>query len=252
MAANGPYPHLLEPLDLGFTTLRNRCIMGSMHTRMELLDNSIGREAVYYAERAKGEVGLIVTGGFAPNPYGRMDEQSTVFDNEDQIADQKRITDAVHSEGGKICMQILHSGRYAKIAETVGASDLPTPINPVTPRPLTGGEIEATIDDFAHTAALAQKAGYDGVEVMGSEGYLITQFCAPRTNNRDDEWGGSFENRTRFGLEIMRRIRARVGTNFIVIYRLSALDLVEDGLVYFSTGVGQRTYEAEALGVCFR
>ena len=229
MADNSLYPHLLEPLDLGFTILRNRCIMGSMHTRMELLDNSIEREAVYYAERAKGEVGLIITGGFAPNPDGRMDEQSAVFDNDTQIADQKHITDAVHAEGGKICMQILHAGRYAKILETVGASDLPTRINPVTPRAMTGQEIEATIDDFAHTAGLAQQAGYDGVEVMGSEGYLITQFCATRTNNRADEWGGSFENRTRFGLEIMRRIRARVGTDFIVIYRLSALDLVEGG-----------------------
>lgn len=229
MADSSPYPHLLEPLGLGFTTLRNRCIMGSMHTRMELMDNSIEREAVYYAERAKGEVGLIITGGFAPNPHGRMDEQSAVFDNEALIADQKRITDAVHAEGGKICMQLLHAGRYAKIPETVGASDLPTRINPVTPRPLTGQEIETTIDDFAHSAGLAQQAGYDGVEVMGSEGYLITQFCATRTNNRDDEWGGSFENRTRFALEIMRRIRARVGTDFIVIFRLSALDLVEGG-----------------------
>lgn len=229
MAGNLAYPHLLEPLDLGFTTLRNRCIMGSMHTRIELLDNSIEREAAYYAERAKGEVGLIVTGGYAPNQYGRMDEQSAVLDDESQVADQKRITDAVHAADGKICMQILHAGRYAKIAETVGASDLPTRINPVTPRALTSDEIEATIEDFAHTAGLAQQAGYDGVEVMGSEGYLITQFCATRTNNREDEWGGSFENRTRFALEIMRRIRARVGTNFIVIFRLSALDLVEGG-----------------------
>jgi 2,4-dienoyl-CoA reductase (NADPH2) len=230
MDGSSLYPHLLEPLDLGFTTLRNRCIMGSMHTRMELLDNSIEREAVYYAERARGEVGLIVTGGYAPNPYGRMDEQSPVLDSEAHIADQKRITDAVHGEGGKICLQILHAGRYAKIAETVGASDLPTPINSVTPRALSGDEIEATIGDFVNTAALAQMAGYDGVEVMGSEGYLITQFCAPRTNNRDDDWGGSFENRTRFALNIMRRIRARVGAEFIVIYRLSALDLVEGGL----------------------
>lgn len=247
MAGKALYPHLLEPLDLGFTTLRNRCIMGSMHTRIELLDNSIDREAAYYAERAKGEVGLIVTGGYAPNPYGRMDEQSAVFNDAAQIADQKRITDAVHAEGGKICMQILHAGRYAKIPETVGASDLPTPINPVTPRALSNDEIEATIEDFAHTASLAQQAGYDGVEIMGSEGYLITQFCASRTNNRDDEWGGSFENRTRFALDIMRRIRSRVGTDFIVIFRLSALDLVEDGFNRDETLRFAR--EIEATGV---
>ncbi|NQU71171.1 MAG: NADPH-dependent 2,4-dienoyl-CoA reductase, partial [Rhodospirillales bacterium] len=247
MAGNALYPHLLEPLDLGFTTLRNRCVMGSMHTRIELLDNSIEREAAYYAERARGEVGLIVTGGYAPNLYGRMDEQSAVFNDASQIGDQRRITDAVHSEGGKICMQILHAGRYAKIPETVGASDLPTPINPVTPRALSADEIEATIEDFAHTAALAQQAGYDGVEIMGSEGYLITQFCASRTNNRDDEWGGSFENRTRFALEIMRRIRERVGAHFIVIFRLSALDLVEDGFNREETLRFAR--EIEATGV---
>jgi len=230
MSNDNPYPHLLEPLDLGFTTLRNRLIMGSMHMRLELLDNVIEREAAYYGARARGETGLIVTGGFAPNPFGGMDPQTLTMETEAQAEAQRPVTAAVHAEGGKICLQILHAGRYAGVPETVGASDIPTAINPVTPRALTEDEVEQTVEDFVKTAALAQHAGFDGVEIMGSEGYLITQFCVPRTNNRDDAWGGTFEKRIRFPLEIVRRIRARVGRDFIVMYRLSALDLVEDGL----------------------
>lgn len=234
MTGKDAYPHLLSPLDLGFTTLPNRVVMGSMHTRIELLDNAIEREAQYFAERARGGVGLIVTGGFSPNAFGGMDEQTPVLKTgsgaEAQIGEHRRITDAVHNEGGKICLQILHAGRYAKIPETVGASDIPTAISPITPRALSADQAQATVEDFADTAAFAREAGYDGVEIMGSEGYLISQFCVPRTNNRTDEWGGSFENRIRFPLEIVRAVRSRVGAEFILIYRISALDLVEDGL----------------------
>ena len=224
-----PYPHLLSPLDLGFATLPNRVVMGSMHTRLELYDDGLERQAAFYAERARGEVGLIVTGGFAPNPAGRMDERSPVLDGEEADERQRVITDAVHAEGAKICLQILHAGRYARIAEPVGVSGLPSRINPVAPRALSADEVERTIDDFARCAALAQAAGYDGVEIMGSEGYLITEFCARRTNTRDDSWGGSFDNRIRFALEIVRRTRQAVGRQFIVLFRASALDLVEDG-----------------------
>lgn len=224
------YPHLLSPLDVGAATLKNRVIMGSMHTRLELLDNPLAREAAFLAERARGGVGLIVTGGYAPNPAGRMDEQAAVLESDDQAEDLRPVTAAVHDEGAKVRLQILHAGRYANIGRPVGASDIPSPINRKEIHALTTDEVERTIEDYANCAALAQKAGFDGVEVMASEGYLITQFCAPRTNNRTDGWGGSFENRLRFPIEIVRRIRARVSDAFILIYRISALDLVEGGL----------------------
>ena len=239
------YPHLLRPLDLGFTTLKNRAIMGSMHTRLELMDNALEREVAFYAERARGEVGLIVTGGYAPNPAGRMDEDAAVLDREDQVAGLGRIAKAVHDEGGRICLQILHAGRYAKIAAPVGASDIPSPINRCDIHALTADEVERTIEDFVTCAALAQAAGFDGVEIMGSEGYLITQFCAERTNTRSDHWGGPLENRLRFPIEIVRRVRARVGPAFILIYRISALDLVDGGLTGDETAALARAVEAE-------
>ena len=223
------YPHLLAPLDLGFVTLKNRVLMGSMHTGLEEAPEAFERMAAFFAERAKGGVGLIVTGGFAPNLCGRAHLGASQLSFPWQVAKHRLITDAVHREGGRICLQILHSGRYAYHPLAVAPSRLKAPISPFRPRALTRWGIKKTIADYARSARLAQKAGYDGVEVMGSEGYLINQFIAPRTNKRDDEWGGSFENRIRFAVEIVRRTREAVGTNFIIIFRLSMLDLVEDG-----------------------
>ncbi|SIO90694.1 NADPH-dependent 2,4-dienoyl-CoA reductase [Nocardiopsis sp. JB363] len=226
------YPHLLEPLDLGFTTLENRVIMGSMHVGLEEAPNGFERMAAFYAERARGGVGLIVTGGIAPNPEGATYTGSAKLTNDEEVAEHRLITEAVHRDGGRIAMQILHTGRYAFSEDSVSASAVQAPINPFVPHALTDEEIERTIEDFARCAELAQRAGYDGVEVMGSEGYLINQFIAPATNKREDRWGGSFENRTRLPLEILRRVRERVGTDFIVIYRLSMLDLVPDGSTF--------------------
>ncbi|MCX7164817.1 MAG: NADPH-dependent 2,4-dienoyl-CoA reductase [Rhodocyclales bacterium] len=223
------YPHLLAPLDLGFTTLKNRVLMGSMHTGLEDIGNSHDRMAAFYAARAKGGVGLIVTGGFAPNQDSIVMQGASILDNEVEAAKHRVITEAVHAHGGKICVQILHTGRYAYTKRPVAPSALKAPINPSTPHALTEEEILKTIADFAQCAAMCQFAGYDGVEIMGSEGYLINQFIAPQTNHRDDRWGGAFENRIRFGLEVIRAVRARVGANFIIIFRLSMLDLVEGG-----------------------
>jgi len=220
---------LLQPLDLGFTTLKNRIMMGSMHSRMELLDRPYERLAAFYGERAKGGAGLIVTGGYSPNESGVIESGAPVFDNEGELPKHRLVTERVHAEGGKILMQLLHTGRNAKIPQPVGASDIPSRINPCTPHVLSGNEIEQMIEDFAHSATLAKKAGYDGVEVMASEGYLLNQMLVTRTNNRSDEWGGSHENRMRFPLEIVRRIKAAVGDDFILMYRISAIDLVEDG-----------------------
>ena len=230
MNSENGYPHLLRPLDVGRTRLANRVVMGSMHTRLELRDNAIAREAAYYAARARGGTGLIVTGGYAPNPYGRMDEETPVLDSLDKARALRPIAEAVHEHDTRICLHILHSGRYAQLAETVAPSPIPTRINKVSPRALTEAEVETTIEDFVRSAELAREAGFDGVEVMGSEGYLITQFCVSATNRRDDAWGGSFENRIRFPVETVRRIRERVGDDFLVIYRISVLDLIEDGL----------------------
>lgn len=223
------YPQLLQPLDLGFTSLRNRVLMGSMHVGLEEAPNGFERMAAFYAERARGEVGLIVTGGIAPNERGRPAPFGAVLATEDEAAHHRIVTDAVHKEGGKIAMQILHFGRYSYQKDLVAPSAIKAPINHFVPHALTGEEVQETIADFVRCAALAQLAGYDGVEVMGSEGYLINEFIAARTNHRDDEWGGSYENRIRLPVEIVRRIRAKVGPNFIIIYRLSMLDLVEGG-----------------------
>ncbi len=220
---------LLQPLDLGFTQLNSRIMMGSMHSGIELLDKPFERLAAFYGERARGGAALIVTGGYAPNETGRIEEGGPIFHTAADVPDHRIITHRVHAEGGKILLQILHTGRYAKDASIVGFSDIRSPINKRVPRVLSTAEIDSYIDDYAHAAELARAAGYDGVEVMGSEGYLINQALVPRTNNRTDEWGGDFARRMRFPVEIVRRIRARVGVDFIVMYRISAIDLVEGG-----------------------
>ncbi|MCF8159795.1 MAG: crotonase/enoyl-CoA hydratase family protein [Polaromonas sp.] len=223
------YPHLLSPLDLGFTTLPNRVLMGSMHVGLEEIKDGFSRMAAFYAERARGGVGLIVTGGIAPNDRGRPVPGGARLTTEAEAEKHKPVTAAVHQAGGKIAMQILHFGRYAYHENLVAPSALQAPINPMKPHALTTDEVHQTIDDFVRCAALAQSAGYDGVEIMGSEGYLLNEFIAARTNQRDDEWGGSYANRIRFPVEIVRRTREKVGKNFIIIYRLSMLDLVEGG-----------------------
>ncbi|NUF12478.1 NADPH-dependent 2,4-dienoyl-CoA reductase [Acinetobacter oleivorans] len=223
------YPHLLKPLDLGFTTLKNRVLMGSMHIGLEEAPQGYERMAAFYAERAKGDVGLIVTGGVSPNDDGVVFSHGTKLDTVEEAEKHKVITQAVHEAGGKIAMQILHTGRYSYQPNNVAPSAIQAPINPIKPKALSSAEVQQTIDDFANCAKLAQYAGYDGVEIMGSEGYLINEFIAARTNHRDDEWGGSYENRIRFPIEIVKRTRELVGENFIIIYRLSMLDLVEGG-----------------------
>ena len=224
------YPHLFQPLDLGIATLPNRIMMGSMHTGLESRRDGMERLAAFYAERARGGAALIVTGGFSPNEAGNLSAHRAEFSTAEDSARHKPIPRAVHDAGGRIVLQLLHSGRYGFHERIVAPSALKSPINPHTPREMTTQEIEQTIDDFARAAALAREAGYDGVEVMGSEGYLITQFLARRTNQRSDEWGGPLENRVRFGAEIVRRTRAAAGRDFIIVYRISALELVEGGL----------------------
>ncbi len=226
------YPHLLAPLDLGFTTLKNRVLMGSMHLGLEEAPNGFERMAAFYAERVKGGVGLIVTGGIAPNPEGGVVAGGAMMVTQKDVDSHRLVTDSVHAEGGKICMQILHTGRYAYNPKLIAPSALQAPINPFPPHEVTTDEIEQQIEDFARCAGLAQQAGYDGVEVMGSEGYFINQFIARRTNHRDDEWGGDYDNRIRFAVEVVRRVRERVGSDFIIIFRLSMLDLVEGGSSY--------------------
>ncbi|MDO2947443.1 NADPH-dependent 2,4-dienoyl-CoA reductase [Aeromonas simiae] len=223
------YPALLSPLDLGFTQLRNRVLMGSMHTGLEEEKGGFDKLAAFYAERARGGVGLIVTGGIAPNLRGRLVPHGSQLSFVWQVAKHRKVTEAVHAEGGKIALQILHAGRYAYHPFSQAPSAIKAPISPFKPRAMSDRQVRATIGDFARSAELAQRAGYDGVEVMGSEGYLINQFICERTNQRRDQWGGSLENRLRFPLEIVRAIRARVGPHFIIIFRLSMLDLVEQG-----------------------
>ncbi len=223
------YPNLLAPLDLGFTQLKNRVLMGSMHTGLEEEKNGFVKLAQFYKERAEGGVGLIVTGGISPNFRGRVAPMSAQLSNRWQIKKHKLVTDAVHQAGGKICMQILHSGRYGYHPLAVAPSKIKSPISPFTPSPLSNRQVNKTIKHYARAAKLAKSAGYDGVEVMGSEGYLINQFICTRTNKRTDRWGGSLENRCRFAIEIVKHIREQVGSNFIIIFRLSMLDLVENG-----------------------
>ncbi|MFA7268313.1 MAG: NADPH-dependent 2,4-dienoyl-CoA reductase [Sterolibacterium sp.] len=242
-----PYPHLLAPLDLGFTTLKNRVLMGSLHTGLEDLPDSHARMAAFYAERAKGGVGLIITGGFATSADTSVMAGAAILDNPEEAEKHRVITAAVHRENAKICLQVLHTGRYAYSMQPLAPSALKSPISPVMPRAMEEHEIEQAIQGFVQGAAMAQHGGYDGIEIMGSEGYLINEFIVLHTNRRDDRWGGSFENRIRFALEIVRRTRARVGPNFIIIFRLSMLDLVEDGSTWEE--VVALAQQLEAAGV---
>ncbi|WP_283787252.1 FAD-dependent oxidoreductase [Bermanella sp. WJH001] len=223
------YPHLLEPLDLGFTTLKNRVIMGSMHTGLEDRPWHFKQLAEYFAERARGGVALMVTGGFSPNRRGELVALGSRLNNALQVPMHKKVTKAVHDAGGKICLQILHAGRYGYSPYSVAPSAIKSPITPFKPKALTTKGVYKTIRQYGKSAKLAQKAGYDGVEIMGSEGYFITQFLNKRTNQRDDEFGGSYENRMRLALEIVRETRKQVGTDFIIMFRLSMIDLVEGG-----------------------
>ncbi|MEM7470661.1 MAG: NADPH-dependent 2,4-dienoyl-CoA reductase [Pseudomonadota bacterium] len=222
------YPHLLAPLDLGFTTLKNRVLMGSMHTGLEETKDW-NRVAEFYATRARGEVGLMVTGGMAPNREGGVFPGAAGLFSDADIANHRIVTDRVHDAGGKIAMQILHAGRYAYSPECVAPSAVKSPISPFPPKELDEEGIEKQIADIATAASRARAAGYDGVEVMGSEGYFLNQFLVARTNKREDRWGGSYENRMRLPIEVVKRVRAAVGTDFIVIYRLSMLDLIPNG-----------------------
>ncbi|WP_434091885.1 FAD-dependent oxidoreductase [Pseudomonas subflava] len=223
------YPNLLAPLDLGFTTLKNRTLMGSMHTGLEEKPGGFERMAAYFAERARGGVGLMVTGGIGPNEEGGVYSGAAKLTTVEEAEKHKIVTRAVHEADGKICMQILHAGRYAYSPKSVAPSAIQAPINPFKPRELDEEGIEKQIQDFVTCSLLAQQAEYDGVEIMGSEGYFINQFLAAHTNHRTDRWGGSYENRMRLPVEIVRRVREAVGPNFIIIYRLSMLDLVEGG-----------------------
>ncbi|WP_109127202.1 NADPH-dependent 2,4-dienoyl-CoA reductase [Dyella sp. C11] len=223
------FPRLFSPLDLGHTTLPNRILMGSMHTGLEDKSSDYDKLAAYFAERARGGVGLMVTGGIAPRIQGWLKPFGGRLSMPWHVARHRKLTRAVHAEGGKICMQILHAGRYGYHPLSVAPSKIKSPITPFTPRALSAGGVERTIRDFVRCARLAQDAGYDGIEVMGSEGYLINQFLTERTNQRSDAWGGDATKRMRFPVEIVRRTREAVGRDFIIIYRLSMLDLVENG-----------------------
>ncbi|EPC02970.1 2,4-dienoyl-CoA reductase [Litchfieldella anticariensis FP35 = DSM 16096] len=223
------YPYLFRPLDLGSVILPNRILMGSMHTNLEEAPGGFARLAAFYAERARAGVGLIVTGGIAPNAEGAVFQGAAKLTTAEEAACHRQITEAVHAEESRICLQILHAGRYAYSPELVAPSAVRAPINPHTPRELSADDIEGQIADYVRCAQLAREAGYDGVEVMGSEGYLINQFICSRTNHRDDDWGGAFENRIRFPVEIVKRVRDALGPDFLVIFRLSMIDLVEEG-----------------------
>ncbi len=240
------YPNMLAPLDLGFTTLKNRVLMGSMHTGLEETGDW-NRVAEFYADRARGGVGLMVTGGIGPNLEGSVLPGASMMTNDKEVANHSIVTQRVHEAGGKIAMQILHAGRYAYGPKCVAPSPVKSPISPFPPNELDEDGIEKQISDIVNAAALAQKAGYDGVEIMGSEGYFINQFLVTHTNKREDRWGGSYENRMRLPIEVVRRTREAVGTDFIIIYRLSMIDLVPNGSTYDEVvELAQRIEEAGA------
>jgi 2,4-dienoyl-CoA reductase (NADPH2) len=243
------YPHLLAPLDLGFTTLKNRVIMGSMHTGLEDRFYNYGKLAAFYRERARGGVGLIVTGGISPNRQGWLLPFGGTMNCLGDVPNHRRVTRAVHEEGGKILMQILHAGRYGYQPFVVSASSVKSPISRFKPRALTERGIESTIRAYARAAKLARLAGYDGVEVMGSEGYLLNQFLCARTNRRDDRWGGAIENRMRLAVEVIRRIRAAVGPDFIIMYRHSVLDLVDGGNTWDEVVLVARALQAAGVTI---
>jgi 2,4-dienoyl-CoA reductase (NADPH2) len=238
------FPRLFRPLDLGFATLPNRILMGSMHTQLESRPDGMERLAAFYAERARGGAALIVTGGFSPNDTGNLSAHRAQFSTIDDVQRHRVIPRAVHDAGGKIVLQLLHSGRYGFHERIVAPSALKSPINAHSPREMSAAEIEQTIADFANAASLAREAGYDGVEIMGSEGYLISQFLAVRTNHRSDDWGGTLDNRMRFATRIVRRTRAATGADFIIVFRISAVDLVEGGLRPDETSILAKNLEA--------
>jgi 2,4-dienoyl-CoA reductase (NADPH2) len=243
------YPHLLAPLDLGFIRLRNRIVMGAMHTRLETLDRPAERLVAFYAARARGEAGLILTGGYAPNHEGLIEPGGPILADASQLDVHRAVCDAVHAEGGRIALQVLHTGRYAKVPECVGPSAIRSRINRYTPHALSTAEVWRTIGDFARTAELAREAGYDGVEIMGSEGYLINEFTAPVTNRRDDEFGGAFDNRCRFPVEIVKAARRACGGDFLIVYRVSSIDLVEGGSTGEETAGLARRIEAAGADI---
>lgn len=243
------YPTLLSPITINGITLPNRVIMGSMHLGLEEAPNGFERMAAFYRERARGEVGLIVTGGIAPNWAGRPAEHGAILSHKGEVAQHRLITDAVHAEGGRIVIQLLHFGRYAKHADLVGPSPIASPINPITPHELTDEEVRKTIADFANASKLALEAGYDGVEIMGSEGYLLNEFAAAHANQRDDEWGGDFARRIRFPVEVVKAAKAELGDEAILMYRLSVLDLVPNGATMAETIALARAVEAAGADI---
>lgn len=244
-----PYPHLFTPITIGSISLPNRFVMGSMHTLLEEMEDGFTKTGAFFAERAKHGVGLMVTGGVGPNQAGRLADDEHTLEREQQVADHRLITTAVHNAGGKILMQILHPGRYGQHDKLVAPSAIRAPINKRVPHPLTDTEVEQTIEEFVNCARLAQSAGYDGVEIMGSEGYLINQFLAPCTNQRDDRWGGSADNRMRLAIEIVSRTRNAVGESFLLMYRISLLDLVENGCQWEDTVTLAKRLETAGVDV---
>ncbi len=243
------YPHLFRPLTIGHLMLSNRVLMGSMHTNLEEAPDGFARLAAFYAERASEGVSLIVTGGIAPNAEGAVFQGAHALTEEAQLPEHRQVVDAVHAEGSHLCMQILHAGRYAYSPDLVAPSAIQAPINLFMPRELTSDDVDQQIADYVRCASLAQQAGYDGVEIMGSEGYLINQFICQRTNQRDDEWGGAFENRMRFAVEIVRRVRLAVGERFVIIFRLSMIDLVEEGSTWEEVVTLAQAIEAAGANV---
>ncbi|WP_221795434.1 NADPH-dependent 2,4-dienoyl-CoA reductase [Oceanobacter mangrovi] len=243
------YPHIFQPLDLGFTQLRNRIVMGSMHTGLEDKPEHFDKLAAYFEERARGGVGLIVTGGFSPNAEGDLIPAGSKLVDESQLPWHRLVTEAVHRHDSKILLQLLHAGRYGYTPACVSASDIKSPISPFRPKAMSGEEVWQTIRDYGRAARLARQAGYDGVEIMGSEGYLITQMISLRTNQREDEWGGSYENRIRFALEVVREIRRQAGEDFILMFRLSMLDLVEGGSTHAEIVQLAQALETEGVNI---